>query len=60
MANSTIRKRIKITRNGKLVRRKSAQGHFRANKSGAQIQKKRNISSIASTDAKRIINYLSR
>jgi len=60
MANSTIRKRIKITRNGKLVRRKAAQGHFRVNKTGNQIQKKRVTSSIASSDAKRIINYLSR
>ena len=34
-------KRIKITKKGKMIRRKMAQDHFRANKSGKQIQNKR-------------------
>jgi ribosomal protein L35 len=34
-------KRIKITKTGKMMRRKMAQDHFRSNKSGKQVRDKR-------------------
>jgi ribosomal protein L35 len=43
-----------------MVRRKAAQSHFRANKSGSQIRQKRNPTNVASPDVKQIENYLNR
>lgn len=37
----SLKKRFKITKNGKVFRRKSGQDHFRAKKSGKQIRQKR-------------------
>jgi len=45
-------KRIKITKGGKMMRRKMAQDHFRANKSGKQIQNKRGALKTKKVDIK--------
>ncbi len=55
-----VSKRIRITRTGKLMRRKMGQGHFRANKSGGQIQTKRGGLTVDKADHKTMTNYFSR
>lgn len=45
-------KRVRITKTGKMMRRKMAQDHFRANKSGKQIQKKRGALGTKKVDIK--------
>lgn len=45
-------KRVRITKTGKMMRRKMAQDHFRANKSGNQIRKKRGALSTKKVDIK--------
>ena len=37
----SLKKRIRITKTGKITRRRMGQGHFRAKKSGKQIRRKR-------------------
>jgi ribosomal protein L35 len=44
--NKSYTKRIKVTRNGKLVTRKPGQDHFNAKESGNSQTKKRRASSI--------------
>lgn len=46
----TVAKRIKITKTGKLMRRKMAQCHFRANKTGQAIRGKRGTMEIHASD----------
>lgn len=41
----SIRTRIRVTKNGKTVRRTMAQCHFRAKKTGKQIRRKAKTSS---------------
>ncbi len=48
----SISKRIRVTKRGKFIRRKMAQDHFRAKKSGKQIRKKRGGLSLTLKDAK--------
>ena len=45
-------KRVKITKNKKIIRRKMAQNHFRASKSGNQIRNKRKPLNVKSADVK--------
>lgn len=52
-----ISKRIRITKNGKVMRRKMAQGHFRANKSRKSIRGKRGSLTVHSSEDKRIKAY---
>jgi len=50
-------KRFKVTRTGKFLRRKMAQDHFRAKKSGGQIRDKRKGLSLAPADVKVFRKY---
>ena len=54
----SVAKRIRVTKNGKLIRRKMAQGHFRAGKDSRSIQGKRTSLQISKSDVKRINHYL--
>ncbi len=58
MKNS-VAERIRVTKTGKLLRRRMAQGHFRARKSGRLIQDKRDTQYISGKDYKKIKQYLS-
>ena len=49
--NKSIKKRFKITGSGKITRRKMAQDHFRAKKTGKQIRDKRGSLTLNSSDA---------
>ena len=48
----SYKKRFKITKTGKIMRRRMAQDHFRAKKTGSQIRKKRKGLSLSKSDAK--------
>jgi len=52
-----VSKRFRITKTGKVMRRKMAQGHFRANKSGGAIQRKRGSLSMSGSDRRKIRKY---
>jgi ribosomal protein L35 len=54
----TVGKRIKITKTGKLIRRKMAQSHFRAKKSGTAIRGKRIDVQVSKVDIKTFKKYL--
>ncbi|MEK9183887.1 MAG: 50S ribosomal protein L35 [Patescibacteria group bacterium] len=58
MARKSVTKRIRITKTGKLMRRKMAQDHFRAKKTGKQIQSKRENRQLERMDAKVFLPYL--
>jgi len=58
MLKKSVQKRIRVTRTGKLIRRKMAQDHFRANKSSRQIRGKRGSLKVSGSDYKNIIKYL--
>ncbi len=47
-----ISKRLRITKNGKIMRRRMAVDHFRAKKSGQQIRNKRKSLQMHPADAK--------
>ncbi|MDE1969974.1 MAG: 50S ribosomal protein L35 [Patescibacteria group bacterium] len=47
-------KRIKVTRTGKLLRRKSGQSHFRAKKSQNALRRKKNTLAVSSTTEKTV------
>lgn len=51
MKNS-ITNRIRVTKTGKLMRRKMGLDHFRAKKSGKQMGRKENPTSFAKADAR--------
>lgn len=55
MKNS-MSSRIKITKNGKLIRRKMGSGHFRTRKSSKSIQSKRKTTSLG-ISAHAVANY---
>ncbi len=59
MAKKFIRSRIRITKSGKMMRRKRGQGHARALKSRQLIRRRRPDTEIASVDKKTIIQQLS-
>ncbi len=50
----SIKKRFKITKNGKVLRRKPGQGHYRAKKSGEEKRKARKWVEVKKPDAKKI------
>lgn len=50
----SVKKRFKITKNGKVLRRLSGQDHFRAKKSGKQIRQKRKWVEVSKPLAKRV------
>ena len=51
-------KRIKITSTGKMLRRRMAQDHFRAKRTGKQIRNKRKGLSLDQSDVKVFQKYL--
>ncbi len=58
MARKSVTKRIRITKTGKMMRRKMGQGHCRAKKSGVQLHRKRVSMTIHSSDMKILRGYL--
>jgi ribosomal protein L35 len=54
----SFKKRFRVTKKGKMMRRKMAQDHFRAKKSGKQIRGKRKSLPLGSADAKVFRKYL--
>ncbi|HOB89770.1 MAG TPA: 50S ribosomal protein L35 [Candidatus Colwellbacteria bacterium] len=54
----TVGKRIKVTKTGKLIRRKMSQSHFRAKKSGKAIRAKRPAVKVSKVDIKTFKKYL--
>jgi len=55
---NSVKKRIKVTKTGKLLRRKMAQDHFRAGKSGRQIHRKRVSKAVHKSDQRNILKHL--
>ena len=53
----SISKRIRITRTGKIMRRRMGQGHFRAGKTGTSIQRKRGHLGVHGSDVGQIKRY---
>ncbi|MBU6141853.1 50S ribosomal protein L35 [Patescibacteria group bacterium] len=51
-------KRIRVTRNGKMIRRKMAQDHFRAKRTGKQTRNKRKGASLVSADVNVFKKYI--
>jgi len=58
MIKKAVRKRIKITGTGKMLRRKMGASHFRVKKTSAQKQAKRRTSVVKKADVKPILEYL--
>ena len=58
MARKSVTKRIRVTKNGKMMRRKMAQGHCRAKKSGVQLHRKRESATVHASDMKIFRSYL--
>jgi ribosomal protein L35 len=54
----SFKKRFRVTKKGKMMRRKMAQDHFRAKKSGKQIRGNRKSLPLGSADAKVFRKYL--
>ena len=58
MARKSFTKRFKVTKTGKLLRRKQGQGHSRANKSRKVIRRKSGTAQVKSVDRKGIYEKL--
>lgn len=50
MAKKSVTKRIKVTKTGKLLRRKKGLGHAKAKKKRKVISQKRNLTKVSSSD----------
>jgi len=50
MAKKSYTKRIKVTKTGKLIRRKQGLGHNKAKRTGSATRLKRNMRSISGAD----------
>ena len=50
----SIAKRFKITRSGKVLRRRTGLDHYRAKKSGKKIRKSRKLVRVSKPEAKKI------
>lgn len=57
--NKALAKRIKVTKSGKLLRRKSGQDHFNAKNSGGQGRRKRHMKELAGIPLDKILRRLS-
>ena len=57
MAKKAITTRIRITRTGKMMRRKMGANHFLAKKTGKQIRNKKEHSMIAAVDLRALQRY---
>lgn len=53
----SISKRIRVTRTGKIMRRRMGQGHFRAGKRGTSIQRKRGALTASGVDHRQLKGY---
>ncbi len=53
-----VAKRIRITKRGKLIRRRPRQCHFKAKESGKQRRQRRGSLPVSKSDIKKIIKYL--
>ena len=58
MPKKSFKKRIKITKTGKLLRRKQGQGHSRANKSRQVIRRKKGKAEVKTPDYKNVSKNL--
>ncbi len=58
MAKKTFSKRFKITKTGKIVRRKMGLSHFKSKKSSKLIRNKRSTASVSVSDKKQIMAEL--
>lgn len=56
--SKSFKKRFKITKSGKLLRRKMGQSHFRAKRSGKQKRNKRRKLPLHDSDAKVFKKYI--
>jgi len=54
----SILKRFKITKTGKILRRKTGQDHFRAKKSGKEIRERRKLTPLSKQEVKIIKRFL--
>ena len=54
----SVSKRIKITKTGKLIRRKMAQDHFKSKHPGQRTRDKRRTMTIERVDLKKFVKYL--
>ncbi len=54
----SIAKRFKITKTGKVLRRRTGLNHYRAKKSGKQIRQSRKLVPLAKSEAKKIKKLL--
>ena len=54
MAKKSYTKRIKVTKTGKLLRRKKGLGHAKAKKRGKIISQKRNLTKVDKSDRSNI------
>ncbi len=54
----SIKKRFKITKNGKVLRRQTGLNHYRAKKSGKYKRKKRKLVEVSKPEAKLIKKLL--
>lgn len=54
----SVSKRIRVTKTGKMIRRKASQGHFRSKISGSKIRQKQTLKTIADGYQKKLKNYL--
>jgi len=54
----SIAKRFKITKTGKVLRRRTGLDHYRAKKSGKAIRKRRKLVPLAKPEAKKIKKLL--
>lgn len=50
----SIAKRVKITKDGKILRRAMGQDHYRSKKTGAHVRKKRKWVEVSKSEAKLI------
>jgi len=57
MSQKSIVKKIRITKTGKLMRRRMGQDHFRAKKTGGQIRNKRKSLSLSKAHVKFFKNF---
>lgn len=56
--NKSVKKRFRVTKNGKIMRRQMAQDHFRAKRTGKQTRNKRKGLSLVKADVKIFKKYL--
>lgn len=56
--NKSITKRIRVTKNKKLVRRAAGQNHFNARSTGKEGRKKHQTQNIHSRDVKKLLERI--